>query len=82
VTNFTTGGMGFTQVASIHKGSNQHSQQMPTTVQMSVLLKEQSATSLRATTAPLPERISTRSRSGSHVSEGIAQDSSSVTLLI
>ncbi|OAL45868.1 hypothetical protein IQ07DRAFT_683781 [Pyrenochaeta sp. DS3sAY3a] len=82
VLNFTTGGMGFTQDASVHMGSSQNSQQMPTTVRMSVLSKKPSATSLRAAAAPLPNPISTRSRSGSHVSEGVAQDSSSVTLLI
>ncbi|KAH8708381.1 hypothetical protein GQ44DRAFT_691168 [Phaeosphaeriaceae sp. PMI808] len=80
--NFTTGGMGFSQDTNVNMGSNQHSQRITTAVQMSVLSKKPTATSIHATTAPDPRPVSTRSRSGSHLSEGIAQDSSSVTLLI
>lgn len=82
VQNFTTGGMGFTQGMDVDISSNQHSQLTTTALQMSVLSKKPSATSVRSIAAPDPGPVSTRSRSGSHISEGIAQDSSSVTLLI
>ncbi|KAF1948948.1 hypothetical protein CC80DRAFT_283254 [Byssothecium circinans] len=80
VTDFTTGGMGFSKTPTdTHNGSSQNTKpQSSTAVELSVFSKKSSATVPLPSRATEPAKLLRRSRSASHVSEDVAPDFSSV----
>lgn len=79
VSDFTTGGMGFSKAPhSTHNGSSQNTKRLSTALELSVFSKKSSATSPLPSGATEPITPLRRSRSASHVSEGMAPDFSSV----